>query len=129
MNLLALLAGGLTLAAFGVHAGVGAREFRLFSPPVDGEPPRTAWVQALSGWHWVSMDLLAAGIVFVVIGLADILPDESTVLLMLSGYFGLASVVWLGTVAVAGRGVPKRFVALGQWIFCALVAALAFGAH
>lgn len=129
MNLLALLAGGLTLAAFGVHAGVGAREFRLFAPPADGEPPRTAWVQALSGWHWVSMDLLISGIVFVTIGLADLIPEEPTVLLVLAVYFGLASVAWLGTVAVAGGGVPKRFVALGQWIFCVLVAALAFGAR
>ncbi|GAB5536721.1 MAG: hypothetical protein Rubg2KO_29700 [Rubricoccaceae bacterium] len=129
MNVLALLAGVLTIAAFGVHAGVGAREFRQFAPPVDDSSARTAWVQALSGWHWVSLDLLGTGIVFVVIGLADVIPDEPTVLLVLSGYFALTGLAWLGTVTVAGGDVPKRFVALGQWMFCFLVAALAFGAQ
>ena len=124
MNLLALVAGVLTLTAFGAHAVVGASEFRQFAP--EAGPARTAWVQALSGWHWVSATLLAAALLLLVIGCTDVVPQESAVLLVLSAYFGLSGAAWLATVAVSGTGVERRYLVLGQWLFCFLIAGLAF---
>ncbi len=126
MNLAAAIAGALTLVAFGLHAVVGAREFRQFAPDPDAGQPRTAWVQALSGWHWVSVSLLAAAALFFLIGFSDVIPAESAVLIGLSVYFGLCGFAWLVTVATAGRGVARRFLVLGQWLFCLLVAGLAY---
>ena len=129
MNLFALIAGLLTLLAFGAHAFVGAREFTSLDPGPTPGPARTAWVQALCGWHWVSLDLLATGILFVLIGLAEVIPDEASVLLILSVYFTLCGLVWLGTLAVSGAAVERRYLVLGQWAFCLLIAALAFVAR
>ena len=114
MNLPALIAGVLTLAAFGAHAFVGAREYRLFAPGTDAVPARTAWVQALAGWHWVSVSLLASACVLLLAGATDAVPNEPTVLLMLSGYFGLCGVAWLLTLIVSGDGIERRFLVLGQ---------------
>ncbi|MEM6783710.1 MAG: hypothetical protein AAF624_08255 [Bacteroidota bacterium] len=128
MNLLAAFAGGLTLLAFGVHAIVGANEFRDFAPTASSGLPRTKWLQALAGWHWVSVDLLAATAVFFAVAFTDLVPHEPTALLLLAGYFALAGVAWFGTLVVAGRGVRRRYLALGQWLFCFVVAGLAVAA-
>ncbi|GAB5520970.1 MAG: hypothetical protein RhofKO_32210 [Rhodothermales bacterium] len=126
MNGFALAAGLLTLAAFGAHAWVGAREFRLFAPPPEAVQPRTAWVQGLAGWHWVSVDLLASAVLFLLMGLTAWLPNEGTLLLVLSGYFALTGLAWLSTLILAGGGVPNQYLKLGQWLFCFLVAGLAW---
>ena len=128
MNLLAALAGGLTLLAFGAHAFVGANEFRYFAPTVSSGPPRTKWLQALAGWHWVSVDLLAATVLFFVVAFTDLVPHEPTALLLLAGYFVLVGVTWLVTRVVSGRGVKRRYLVLGQWLFCFVVAGLAVAA-
>ena len=95
MNVLALVCGGLTLAAFGAHAVVGAREFRLFKPPMSGKP-RTAWVQALAGWHWVSVSLLASGVLLVLAGATDVLgADEPLVLGQWLFCFAVAALAFL----------------------------------
>ena len=126
MNVLAATAGVLTLLAFGAHAIVGAREFRQFAPPPDADAPRTAWVQALSGWHWVSVTLLAAGVLFIAIAFSDVVPSEAAVLRVLSAYFALCGMAWFATVLVVSRGGGRRFLVLGQWLFCLVVAALAY---
>ncbi len=125
-NLFAVIAGVLTFVAFAAHTFVGAREYRLFAPDEDVGPARTAWVQALAGWHWVSISLLAAAAVLLLIGFTDAVPNEPTVLLMLSGFFGLGGIAWLATLVVSGRGVRLRYLALGQWLFCFVVAGLAY---
>ncbi|MEM1094274.1 MAG: hypothetical protein AAGJ10_06690 [Bacteroidota bacterium] len=126
MNGYALAAGVLTLVAFAAHAIVGAQEFRLFRPVSSAEKPRTSWVQGLAGWHWVSVDLLGAAVVLLLIGLTDWLPDEGTVLMVVSGYFALTGSAWLATLVVSGGDVPNRYLRLGQWLFCFTVAALAW---
>jgi len=129
MNILALAAGILTLIAFGAHAVVGTREYRAVDPGRTPGPARTAWVQALCGWHWVSFDLLATGVLFVLIGLAEVVPDEASVLLILSVYFAACGLVWLGTLIVSGAAVERRYLVLGQWMLCFVVAGLAFFAR
>ena len=124
MNLWAVVAGVLALVAFGVHAVVGGREFRLFEPAP--RPTRTAWVQALAGWHWVAVTLLAAAVLFLLIGVSEVVPAEAAVLRALGGYFALCGAAWGVTVALVGGGIPRRFLVLGQWLFCFLIAALAF---
>lgn len=120
------IAGALTLLAFGAHAVVGAQEFRQFAPSPDAGKPRTAWVQALGGWHWVSVNLLAAALLFLLIGFTDLVPEEPTILLVLSAYFALCGLAWLATVSVVGQGIERRYLVLGQWLFCFLVAGLAY---
>jgi len=63
------------------------------------------------------------------VGLTDWLLQEGTVLMVLSGYFALTGLAWLATLVVSGRGVPNRYLRLGQWLFCFTVAALAWVAR
>ena len=127
MNVLAAIAGILTLVAVGIHATVGAKEFRYIKP-TSGKALEV-WVQALSGWHWVSVDLLLVALVLLTVGFSDVMADEDLALLLVSGYLVLCSVAWLVTVAIVGKGVERRFLKLSQWAFCLLIAALAFGAR
>jgi hypothetical protein len=83
-------------------------------------------VQALSGWHWVSATLLAAALLFLAIGLTDAIPAETAVLHALSAYFALCGLAWFAMVLATGRGVERRYLVLGQWVFCFLVAGLAY---
>lgn len=129
MNILAAIAGVLALVAFGIHAVVGGREFRHIEPPPGAGKGREVWVQSLSGWHWVSVDLLLAGLVLLLVGFSNVIPSEDLALLVVSGYFLLVAVSWLVTVLIAGGGVERRLLSLPQWLFCLLIAGLAFWAR
>ena len=129
MNVLAIVTSVIVISGFFVHSVIGGRELREIAPENGAGEARVVWVQAMSGWHWVSLDLLLAGSVLLVIGLTDLIPHEETVLLLISVYFTLNALGWLMAVTIAGRGVPRRFVKLGQWMFCLLVALLAFSAR
>ncbi|MEM7049369.1 MAG: hypothetical protein AAF604_06905 [Acidobacteriota bacterium] len=124
MNGFALGAGVLVILAFLAHAIVGGRELALLTPAADQGKARLVWTQTVCGWHWVSFDLLAAGAVLLGLGMTDLFAAESAIFSLLALYFLGVGSVWLVTAAVAGRGVPRRFLALGQWIFCWVVAAL-----
>ena len=126
MNLPAIAAGVLTLAAFAAHVSVGARETHLIAPDAETGKARTAWVQALAAFHWVAVDLFASGTAFLLVGLTDVIPHEPAVLLVLGVYYAACGAVWLIAVAAAGSGVARRYLVLGQWLLCLLVAALAF---
>lgn len=129
MNPLALIAGALTVAAAVVHAWVGARELRLIAPDQEAVKARETWVQALCGWHWVSVSLFGAAAVFLTIGAADVIGHELVVLTGLALYFGACGGAWLLTLLVSGRGVRRRYLTLGQWLFCLLVVGLALAAR
>lgn len=128
MNLLATIAGVSTLVGASIHAVVGGREFSLIKPQ-DAEKPREIWLQTLCGWHWVSVDLLLAATVLLLIGLTDLIPAESVVFSVTGSYFGLCGVVWLSTAIISGRDVDRVLLKLSQWIFCFLIASLAFWAR
>lgn len=129
MNILAAVAGVLTLLAFGIHAVVGGREFSHINPQAGSGKAQEVWAQAVGGWHWVSVDLLLAALVLLTVGFTEAIADEPLVLLIVSGYFVLCSLVWLATVWIAGAGVERRLLKLSQWLFCLLIAALAFFAR
>ena len=50
------------------------------------------------------------------IGLSDAIANERLVLSVVSGYFGLCGVSWLGTVLIAGHGIEWGFLKLSQWL-------------
>lgn len=124
MNWLSLISGILVAIAAGVHAVLGTREFRRLQPAADEMLARQSWVQSLAGWQWVSMDLFVASALLLLVGLTDLVEDESLVLAGCSIYFAIAGTVWLLTVWSAGRGIRNRFLVLGQWMFCWFVSAL-----
>ncbi len=125
MNVLAAVAGALTLVAVGIHAFVGGRKFGLIRPE-NPEKPLEVWLQALCGWHWVSVDLLLASATLLTIGLTDLIPAERVVLSVIGAYFGLCGIVWFVTVVISGRDVDRSLLKMAQWIFCFLISALAF---
>ena len=118
------LAGLLTFFAFLAHSIFGTREFWLFKPPVEKSNAFQAWVQALAGWQFASLDLLATSVVFFLLAFTEVIRDARVVLILLGSYYSIVGTCWLILVAKVGVGLAGRWLKLGQWIFCYLIATL-----
>ena len=126
MNIAILIAGILCLLAFGAHAFQGDKELRQLKPSLDSEEEKkNIWLQTRSGWHWVSVDLLLSGVLLVTLAVSNLIQEKQGVLLLLSIYFLITGLVWLGTVYLSKTNNKQLFV-LGQWIFCFVVSALIY---
>ena len=124
MNIPILTAGILSLLAFFAHAFIGDKENKQLKPePSADEKAKEAWVQVRSGWHWVSVDLFLSGILLIVLATSDLIEEKQIILLLLSIYFFVTGLVWLGTVFLS-RNNNKQLLVLGQWVFCFIVSAL-----
>ena len=126
MNWLSCLAGILTAIAAIAHGLIGSREFMRFAPLTDDAAARQSWTQSLAGWQWVSCDLVFATLAFLMIGVTDWADNESQLLKIGAIYFAGTGLAWWATVAKAGRQVENRYLVLGQWIFCWVIAALSW---
>jgi hypothetical protein len=122
MNWLSCLAGLITAVAAIVHGFIGTKEFTQFKPTDGNASARQSWTQSLAGWHWVSCDLVFATVGFIVIGCTDWIDNESQLLRIAALYFMGTGFGWLMTVAAVGKPVKNRFVVLGQWLICWIVA-------
>ena len=129
MNVLALIAGALTLFACLIHAVVGGREFKHLTPAGPSAKSEEVRLQVINGWHWVSADLLVAGLGFMLIAVTDLIPAERSALTVLSAYFLVVGSVWLVTTAITSRARPRMILRLGQWILCFVLSALAYFAR
>lgn len=126
MNIPILIAGVLSLIAFFAHAFVGDKEYRQLKPALDAdEKVKETWVQVRSGWHWVSVDLLLSSILLITLAASDFIQEKRVVLLLLSIYFFITGLIWLGTVFLS-KNNNKQLLVLGQWIFCFIVSALIY---
>ena len=126
MNVLALIAGVLSLLAFFVHAIIGDKEYSALKPGMNApEKYKETWVQGRGGWHWVSVDLLGIGILLLLIATNDLISAKAEILLLLSIYFLLCGLAWLGTV-LASKNNNKQVLLLGQWVFCFILSGLTY---
>ena len=126
MTICAVIAGVLTLIAFAAHALVGTREFWRFRPSADDTDALTSWVQSVAGWQFASIDLLISTVLFFLLATTDVVTDGKLVMVLMGGYYFLVGTSWVLVVACLGAGIPGRWLKLGQWIFCYLVAALSW---
>ncbi len=126
MNIPLLIAGTLSLIAFFAHAFVGDKEYKALKP-VSNCPDKIkeTWVQVRCGWHWVSTDLLLAGILLFLLATTEVIKAKTEISFLLSVYFFLCGLVWLITV-VFSRTSNKQIILLGQWIFCFLMSGLIY---
>lgn len=126
MNIAVLIAGLLSLLAFGAHAFLGDKEYQALKPALESEEKlKETWIQVRGGWHWVSVDLFFFGILLVLMAVTDIIQAKKEVLLLVSLYFLIGGVVWLGTVLLS-KNNNKQILILGQWIFCFIMSGLIF---
>ena len=126
MNTPVLIAGILSLLAFFVHALIGDKELQALKPsPEASNKSKETWVQARSGWHWVSVDLFLSGVVLLILTLSEIIKAKNEILLLLGIYFTACGIAWLFTVFFS-KNHNKQIIILGQWIFCFLMSALIF---
>jgi len=126
MNIALFIAGVLSIIAFFAHAFIGDHEYRALKP--NDESPqkhKETWVQARSGWHWVSVDLLFSGILLILISATDFIKAKPEIAMLLSLYFFICGVVWL-IIVVISRNENKKIFILSQWIFCFVVSGLTF---
>lgn len=126
MNLPILIAGILAFLAFLIHAFVGDKEYLALSPTA-GTPAKSkdTWVQARSGWHWVSVDLLLSAVLLLTLATTEVISAKYEFLLVLAVYFFICGLVWLGTV-ILSRNENRQILVLGQWIYCFLMSGLIY---
>ncbi len=126
MNIPILIAGILSLIAFLAHAFTGDKEYRQLKPSQDSqEKLKETWIQARSGWHWVSVDLLLTGILLIILSISNYIQAKQEVLMLLSIYFLATGIAWLGSVIIS-RDNDRQLFVLGQWLFCFTLSALIY---
>ncbi len=126
MNIPVLIAGILSLVAFLVHAFMGSKENKILKPDTSVlSKEKETWIQIVSGWNWVGVDLFLSGILFILVACTDIISAKKEILFLLSIYFLLCGIVWLCSVLLSKNSNKQVFV-LGQWIFCLIVSGLVF---
>ena len=126
MNIPIFIAGLLSFFAFLAHAFIGDKEYKSIKPG-DGSPDKTreAWIQARSGWHWVSVDLFLAGILLILLAATEIISAKSEISLLLAIYFTVCGFIWLGTILMS-KDKNMQILVLGQWIFCFIMSGLIY---
>ncbi len=126
MNIPMVIAGALSLLAFFAHAFVGDKEYGVLKPETEAPSKnKETWVQVRSGWHWVSVDLLLSGVVLLLMATTEIIKAKTEISLLLSIYFFVCGIVWLGTVLLS-KSDNKQILVVGQWIFCFLMSGLIY---
>lgn len=130
MNTPILIAGLLSCLAFLVHAFIGDKENKVLKPAAEStDKTKETWVQVRGGWHWVSVDLLLAGVLLLLLATTEVISAKTEISLLLSIYFMVCGFVWLVTVFLS-RDKNKQILILGQWIFCFAISGLIyFGAQ
>lgn len=66
---------------------------------------------------------------FLVIAVTEWIPEEHLALSLLSVYFIVAGAAWLLATLVQTRARPVQVLRLGQWLFCFVIAAVAWFAR
>lgn len=127
MSIPLLIANLLTVLAFLAHALIGDKELHLLieKQPQATRQYRSTWTMARCGWHWISLDLLAASILMACINFLDVLPEESAITLVLAVFFCTYGAVWVLTVLLSPN-FSKRFLVLGQWLLLLVIGGLLF---
>ncbi len=128
MNTFLIIANVLLFVAFVIHTFVGDKELSVLAPEDQAENAldrREKWTMARCGWHWISFDLLFASIGLGLIIFTDVLPDEATLLSLLSIYLMGYGLVWLLVIMIS-KPFPARFLKLGQWILLVLISGLIY---
>lgn len=127
MNGYFLSAGILAIVAFFVHAMIGDKEYRQLRPAAEGGDAKLmeAWIQARSGWHWVSVDLLLTGLVLIVLASTRFLSAVKEIAYLLVIYYLAAGLVWLITVFLS-KTHGRQVFSMGQWIFCFVMSGLVY---
>ena len=120
MDILVLIAAGITSLAVIAHVIVGTRETASLEPPTQDDARRAHWVQAMSAFQMLSVDLLAVAGLLIWIGVADV-PGEAALRFGLSLLFAAWGAVWLFQMLALGH----RSVSIWKlphwavWFLCA----------
>lgn len=130
MNYPITIAGGIVLLAFFAHTFVGNREALSTRPKTssvaDSAEAKTVernWVQSLCAFQLITVDLFVLSILLLVLGTTDLISARREIALGLAGFFALWGGTWLMQLVVLRRP-PKDYLALSQWVFWFVCAAL-----
>ena len=133
MNYPILIAGLLTGLALLAHTFIGVKETYAISPAKLADPAQTNnfdtihrnWIQALSAFQMVTIDLLVLTALSFVLVLTDVIEPKKPIALALSVFYALWGLVWLVQVLAAKRS-GKDVLLLGQWILWFICSGLMF---
>jgi hypothetical protein len=118
MELPELIVGCITLTALIAHVLIGTRETAALKP--DDSHLTTHWVQAMSAFQMLSVDLLVVCALLFAIAIFDLGPIEPALVLLLAALFLLWGLVWI----LQTLWLQREFRALLRlphwlvWFFC-----------
>jgi hypothetical protein len=127
MNYILIVSAFITLVSWLTHSLYGDYALRRLNPRGaswrDDEPAYHSWIMARAGWHAWGVDLLATGIVQLLIVFSTVVPHPRLVLQVFAGYFASYCLFFLLTMLISGA--PARlYFRLGQWILMLLISCL-----
>lgn len=123
MNIPVLIVALITLIAFVAHLIGGTKETAAIAPNPQDQKLTTHWVQAMSAFQMLAVDLLAVSIALFAIALTDLGPIENSLLTIFTllyiawGIVWIIQVWWLQRSATALLRLPHWLV----WFFCAIL--------
>lgn len=128
MSISLIIANLLTLLAFLFHTFQGDKEIRLIEPDTASDEKfikQEKWTMARCGWHWISFDLLFAGIGMGLINFTEYFEAEKMLLDILTVYFFGYALVWLFAILISKK-FSSNYFKLGQWILLLLIGSLLY---
>lgn len=124
MNIVIFISGIFSLLGCFIHIFFGDKDIVSLKPSEDQKKIKK-WIKTRCGWHWISFDLLAFGILLIIISTTEIFKQENMLLLLSGLYFLGYSLVWLMVILIERK--PKNFVfELKQWIYLLIIGCLIF---
>lgn len=128
MNIPLVLAALLILLACIVHTFMGDRELRQLRPErnpdvIQGANPHFSyWLTARCVFHMASVDLLASGVLILLIGLG-VIPYSLPLALFIAGLYLAYLIAWLLVLRLSGAS-KRDYRQQGQWILFLLILVL-----
>jgi len=121
MNIPVLFVALIISCAVLAHFAIGTRETATLEPNDATQKRMASWVQAMSAWQMLTVDLLIILALLFTIALSDVIAAERWFILGLAGYFLVQAAVWFGHVVWLNRegASLKTLPHWALWLLCA----------
>ncbi len=111
------------------HVIGGTRETATLEPKGASGKPMANWVQTMSAFQMLTLDLIVVTGLLYVIALRNVLPAEPQITLGLAVYFALQGLLWLGHILWLARPGATA-LSLPHWlVWLVLAGLLVLGAY
>lgn len=121
MNIPVLVVAVIMAVALVGHISIGTKETAALEPRGASGKPMANWVQTMSAFQMLSVDLALLVGLLLTLGIWDVIPNERVFVLGLAAYFAVQGALWLGHILWLKReGATLRSLPhWAVWFLCA----------